>query len=201
MSDEATQDARAVLLESLWGDEEIRPALQDLIAKKHPKTAATMPEVGVRRAIDAARTELQSEREKFRLEREQERNVAEVRRRREEIVSGFTARDGSRVKIAPADVEAVEKLMIDEGIGSHRAAAELYAAQTRVAAPTPSTGRNMEIPGRRGAGGDEYAWLKPGIEGDRSALDRVARDEAERVWDTLKRGGAEAESLLTRYGG
>lgn len=201
MSDEATQDARAILLEGIYADEELRPGLQALIAKKHPNTVAKMPDYAAREAIKAEREEWRKERDADKAEREREKNAGELARRRHDITAGFTGRDGTRVKVSAEDVAAIEKLMIEEGIGSHRAAAELYAAQNRVAAPSAPASRNALVPGRGGAGGDEFKWLEPAFAGDRSTLDRVARDEADKVWADLRAGGARAEHWLSRYGG
>lgn len=201
MAEEATQDQRAVLLETLYNDDEIRPALQALIAKKHPKTIATMPDFSARQEIDKAKAEWRKEVDAEKASRDAERNAGELARRRAEIKQGFTGRDGQRVQVTDDDVAAIEKLMVEEGIASHRAAAELYTAQRRIAAPSATHSRSVYLPGTGLDARDDYKFLEPGLKGDRSALDRAARDEAERVWADLRAGGSRADHWLSRYGG
>lgn len=197
--EEKAERAKAILLDGIYNDDELRPALQGLIAKKFPKAKAEMPDFVAREEFGKERESFSKERDEWRKERERDKNERDLRDRRARLVSGFTGMDGARLRVEPSDIEAVEKLMMEEGIASHERAAELYLASRRVAAPVTYSHRNAEVPGVGGAGGAEYEWLKPGVAGDRTTLDRVARAEAERVWADIKSG--RGDKWIQTYGG
>src|SRR5437762_4049302 len=185
---EAERNAIAALHQSLWDDPDVGPEFKKLIAKKHPKAREKMPDLMAREAVDAELVTLRKERDEDRKEREAERNARLLEQRRRKMTEGFTARDGSTVRLSPEDIPNVEKLMLEEGIADHETAAFLFETSRRVAAPRASYSSRAEIPGVNGAGGDDYKWIVPGVNGDRTALDQVTRDQANRIWDDLRNG-------------
>lgn len=195
----ADEKAKLILLDGLYADDDLRPQLQKLIATKYPKSRAAMPDLIAREEFGKERESFTKERDEWRKEQERDRNERELAARRTRIVSGFKAMTGETLRVSAEDLPAIEKLMMDEGIASHERAAELFLASRRVAAPQPSYSRNAQVPGVGGAGGEEFSWLKPGIDGDRTALDRVARDEAERVWGDIRAG--RGDRWIQTYGG
>ena len=68
--------------------------------------------------------------------------------------------------LSKADVDAVEKLMVEKGITSHETAADFLLAQRQAAAPTPSTGGfsqpSMPKPDIKsmGVGGNLNSWAR-----------------------------------------
>src|SRR3990167_2699197 len=146
-----TADDRALLAEALWNDPETRPDLEKIIKKKFPH--APIPTFEARQEGERVLGEVHKERDAFRKEMETERQRGAL----------VTARRGSMddpdLQIRPDEVPAVEKLMQDEVIGTHKAAARLYRAQQQVGAPRVEPGGPMEVPGLGGAGGDEYKGI------------------------------------------
>lgn len=147
MTQPANVDARAVLIESLYANAETRAPLLSLIKKAHPQ--APIPELDARDAIraeiDPAMKELRAEREALKNERNQRWLDQQ--------------RDGIKHMVGEANIPAVEKLMTEEAIGNHRAAAELWQARQQVAAPSVPMRGPLAVPGLHGAGGDEYKGI------------------------------------------
>ena len=66
MAEGQQQDARALLMESLWSDPEIRPEMERLIKKKHPQ--APIPGYDARVEADKALVAIRKEREEVRAD-------------------------------------------------------------------------------------------------------------------------------------
>jgi hypothetical protein len=187
LSDEQ-KDALAVVHEGIYGDPELRRDYERLVAKKFPKAKAAMPELAAQETIEAGLAEMRKEREAWKAEREEAERKGDTAARRKRLTDGFTAPDGSFVKIAPEDVVKVEALMLERGNGDHESAAWFWTRSQEVGKPRSRPDSSMLIPGLKGAGGDTYKWLEAGIKGDASDLDRAARAEAYRVWDEVTSG-------------
>jgi len=144
-------DDRALLAEALWNDPETRPDLEKIIKKKFPH--APIPTFEARQEGERVLGEVHKERDAFRKEMETERQRTGLATARREIM------DDPDLQIRPDEIQAVEKLMQDEVIGTHKAAARLYRAQQQVGAPRVEPGGPLEVPGLGGAGGDEYKGI------------------------------------------
>ena len=173
MSDEARSDARAMLAEALFNDPEEGPKIREIIARKFPKTKGMMPDLVIREESEKTRAEIRKEREEWKREQDQERNQRALDRAREELLAD------PELKVRAEELPAIEKLMQDELIGTHKAAARLYRAQQVVAAPRGSS--LMEVPGLNGAGGAEYKGL---VENP----DKWAREKAHEVISDFQKG-------------
>ena len=161
-------EAGRQLASFLYNDPETGPVLRDLIAKKFPKAKAQMPDVLAREAGSQILTEVRTELAKERTERLRERQERDLDRDRRAIM------EDPDLHIAPDEIAAVEKLMQDEIIGTHRAAARLYRAQQQLAAPRQSIeSAELQVPGRMGAGGDEFK----GILADRDGWSKARTHE------------------------
>jgi hypothetical protein len=166
-------EPQANLLKALTSDPATRQAVQRLIKQKFPQTS--IPEID---AADAVREEIKTEREKREaLERKIMENEARdnVRERRDSIRKKYQLTD--------ADVEAVEKLMVDdkEVNWTHDAAARVYLAQRQSATPTPAS---FTPPNFTLSEGKDDPWAKammgnaPGGGGAKSRLDRAGMNAA-----------------------
>lgn len=149
---ETDLDARTRLTEILWNDPEAKADMQKHIARKFPNGPAAMPDYTARVEGQKTVAEVKQIVAADKAERAAERNAAELEKARRSII------DDPELRIRPDEIEAVEKLMLEETIGSHRAAARLHRAQQTVATPRSDTSM-MQIPGVSGAGGDEYKGL------------------------------------------
>ena len=170
-------DAKVRLTESLWSDPETRGMIEEAVVKKYPKAAEHIPAVAARKATEGVVAEAARLNEETRaaLRADEARRALDAARR--EIT------DDPMLRIRPDEIPAVEALMTDEKeglIGSHKRAAQLYRAQQQVASPKSGGYATMEVPGLRGAGGDDYKWLAPGI-GNPMELDRVTRERAAQI--------------------
>ena len=144
-------DDRALLAEALWNDPETRPDLEKIIKKKFPN--APIPSYEVRQEGEKTLAEMRKERAEFVKLAEAQQQANAVATWRREIM------DDPDLQIRQDEISAVEKLMQDELIGTHKAAARLYRAQQQVGAPRVEPGAPMEVPGLGGAGGDEYKGI------------------------------------------
>lgn len=177
-------DAKVRLTEALWADPETRPLIEQAVVKKYPNAADHIPAVAARKASESVLAEAAKLNEDTRaaVRAEEARRALETARR--EI------QDDPTLRIRPDEIEAVEALMTDEKaglIGSHRRAAELYRAQRQVASAKTGGYATMQVPGVRGAGGDDYKWLAPGI-GNPTMLDQVARERSEQILNDFANG-------------
>lgn len=146
-------DPRSQLAESLWNDPETRPLLEEAVIRKYGERGKqAIPLYQDREALAAERAEMRAEREQWRAERQQELAGRALDLERRKILEDPTLR------IKPDDIPQIEKLMEEQTIGSHRAAAQLYRQQQQVATPR-GTGFAAEIPGMNGAGGDHFAGI------------------------------------------
>lgn len=173
-------DARTQLSEALWNDPEARAEMEKHIVRKYPGAVAHMPNVALRQEAEKILTK---------AEETHDKTLAELRARdaREALKA---ARDEIKsdplLHIGDDEIEAVEKIMVDDSIGSHRRAAQLYRLQREVASPRGGS-FTMQVPGLAGAGGDQFAWLAPGI-GRPMELDRVTREQAETIMNDFAAG-------------
>ncbi|HYV56156.1 MAG TPA: hypothetical protein VE911_01370 [Candidatus Nitrosopolaris sp.] len=165
------EELQARLVEELYNDPEGRKFIEDWAKKKYPTASIPM-------------AELRAEREQI---------LAEVAKHKQEL-SDVLGQEKSRrawqasVDVAKGkwdlrddDIPAVEKIMTDEGVASHDAAAELFRARARVAPSRSGLGAPMLIPGVNGAGGDDYKGLMENP-------DQWARQKAEQVLHEIDRG-------------
>ena len=157
MPDEpAAVDERVALVEKLWSEPDSRAKLENLFAEKlGPKAVAAMPAYQARVEVANIRKEVKDELAKHREETqrvETQRALADERRR---------IKDDAELRIQDDELPHVEKIMTEELVGTHRSAAELYRArQARDAVGAPSSVYSvMQIPGVKGAGGDDFKGL------------------------------------------
>jgi hypothetical protein len=166
-------EPQANLLSALMKDPATREATQRLIKQKFPTTS--IPEID---AKDSVRKEIETEREeRLKLERQlMEREARDnVRERRAAIKAKY--------QLSDADVEGVEKLMVEdkEVNWTHDAAARVYLAQRQSAIPTPATfvpptftlSEGKDDPFARAMMGNA-----PGGADNRAMLDRAGMDAA-----------------------
>lgn len=180
MADE-TIDPQTLLAKSLFEstDPEVRAAMQDLVAKAHPK--ARIPERDSRLAAQAELTAIREERAAFKKEMDEARAKSLLETERGKIRESHGLSDEA--------VTAVEKIMTDEYVGSHTAAAELYKARERaaqeVAAPR-SLYSTMDVPGLRGNHGEHFKGVNggPSILQDRDTWARQMAEQIDRDFAT-----------------
>jgi hypothetical protein len=164
---------QAAAFNSLTSNPETRETVQRALKKINPKLS--IPEID---AKDAVRDEIKTEREKREaLERKIMENEARdnVRERRAAIIKKYSLTD--------ADVEAIEKLMVEdkEVNWTHDAAARVYLAQRQSATPTPAS---FSPPTYTLSEGKDDPFAKammgnaPGGGGAKSRLDRAGMNAA-----------------------
>lgn len=156
MPDDTTPDARARLADALWNDPEAGPKFRALVAEKYPQAKSMMPDLVLREQNQKELDLIRAEREADRKERAEDRRQMDLERARRSVL------EDNRLRVTPTDIEPIEKLMIDEGIGTHRAAAEVYRARQAAAGPQDRIGGYagaMQVPGHRGAGGDYFKGI------------------------------------------
>lgn len=163
------------LYEAMYADPEIKPVIQKWTEEKSP---------GVLGRVAAAQTVQQAEaRLDAKIQEWEARQLeTEGKRRRKENIAAIQSDPALRIR--DDEVPEVENLMIDRKVGRYQDAAKLYRAEQQVAAPRASfSSFAMQVPGLNGAGGDSVSWLKPAFSnlGDRSVLDRVAREHADKI--------------------
>jgi len=158
------EELQARLVEELYNDPEGRKYIEDWAKKKYPHASIPM-------------AELRAEREQI---------LAEVAKHKQELADVLGQEHQRRAwqdsvtaakrqwDFADTDIPAIEKIMTDEGVASHSAAAELWRARTRVAPTHSGLGAPMLVPGVNGAGGDDYKGLMENP-------DQWARKKAEEV--------------------
>lgn len=155
----------AALAKSLSEDPKTRKRFLQLIKEKNPDQA--IPELDLENQIAAFAKPHIEELSKIKLDLLKRDQEASILAKREALkAKGFTI----------DDVSAIEKLMIEKQIGSHDTAAEFYRAQAALAAPTPSTFTQVQMPVK----GDEIK--KAG------GIKRWANAEAHKVVDDIKAG-------------
>lgn len=184
------KDALAIIHDGLYNDPETRATYEDIVAKKFPKAAAAMPERQMRQTLDAKLAEIDRKSAELDKKIEKVGAVSDTEKRRERLLKGFKAPDGTWVQVSREDLVKIEEQMLQSGNADHDTAAWRFVRERDVAVPRSSApNRSMLVPGLKGAGGDEFKWLEAGIKGDLSDLDRVTRAEAYRVWDEVTSNG------------
>jgi hypothetical protein len=174
-------DARTRLSESLWNDPETRPEMERIVKKKFPNAPIASHDLRVEG--ERILSEVRKERAAFADERKAVRQEDHLREARETLLAD------PELHVRPEEIPAIEKLMQEELIGSHRAAARLYRAQQTVATGrTEPPGGPLSVPGLNGAGGDEFKWLVPALGGDKSVLDSVTRTKAHEIISDFRNG-------------
>jgi hypothetical protein len=154
-------DARAVLLEQVWANPEARPYLEEALAKTYPKA-----EIPGRQARVVGAEVLKKADQKL---AEADKKIADWRAERDlEKAHAALEKDGH----TPEDIQAIEKLMVDEGVGSHQNAALIYKSRRVVATPR-SVGLSMAVPGK----GNELKGYFNGILADREQWGAEKRDQ------------------------
>jgi hypothetical protein len=168
---------------ALTKNPETRETIQRALKKLNPNLS--IPEID---AKDAVRSELKVEVEKREaLERRIMENEARdnVRERRAAIKAKY--------RLSDADVEGVEKLMVeDKDVNwTHDAAARVYLAQRQSATPTPAT---LIAPTFSLTEGKDDKWAEgmmgnaPGGGGTRARLDRLGMNAAFEAWNEISGG-------------
>lgn len=170
MADE--QDARVVLAEALFNDPETRPQMEEMIAKKYPKAAPTIPGYNTRKEVEKTLAELRKEIEDAKREREAARIKQESDAEWAEVVTAGLVSDEDRT--------AVEEIMTKRRTANYEDAARHLRDSRKVAAPR-SDSRGMQIPGVKGAGGE---WFKGIVENPEG----WARQAAETIMDDFANG-------------
>lgn len=173
MADE-TIDPQTLLAKSLFEskDPDVRAAMEEAIAKAHPQ--ARIPSRELRLQAQAELEAIRKERQEFQKELADQRSKAMLEAERAKIREQHGLTD--------ADLPHVEKIMTEELVGTHSAAAELYRQRNRaaqdVAAPR-SIFSTMEVPGSRGNHPDYFKGLNggPSIIADRDAWARQMADQ------------------------
>jgi len=189
MKDEATADDRDVraahgIMRGLADDPKLGPQLERLIAEKYPTAKVHLPRVAAEEAVGPVITEIRRELGELRKERTDGANASWLAGQRRALREGFTAPDGTRIRLTDADITKVEAMMLDQAIGRHTDAAFLYHTQQKVAAPRGSSYAGIQVPGRNGAGGDFFKGLM-------ADPDEWGRRRAHEIWDDLKAGRGE----------
>jgi hypothetical protein len=166
-------ESRDGLIRALTSNPETREMIQRAIKKIAPQTS--IPELDARESV---RAEIATEREeRLKLERQiMERDARDnVKERRATIKSKY--------KLSDADVEGVEKLMVEdkEVNWTHDAAARVYLASRESATPTPAhfAPPTFDMP-------EKDVWGK-GL-GNKAALDKIALSEAFSAWNEIASG-------------
>lgn len=170
-------DARVQLAEALWSDPETGPTMRELVAKKYPQAKSQMPDLVFREQAQKDRAAWQAELDKERAERLAERRERDLERLRRGVI------DDPVLRVQPTELEPIEKLMTEEGIGTHRAAAEVYRARQTAANPPRLGGYAgaMQVPGHGGAGGDYFKGI---IENP----DQWAREKSQEIFNDFANG-------------
>lgn len=145
-------DPRAALLEQAWRNPQARTMLEDAFAIVHP--TADIPGRKVRLEREETLKAIDEKERKIDAKlAELDRKEAHGTATRELLGQGYT----------PEDITAIEKLMVDEGIGTHASAAIVYAARTKVAQPRSYTPSGIHVPGQGpGAWADHFAGITAG---------------------------------------
>ena len=161
------------LLKSLSTNPATRETIQRAIKAVNPNVS--IPELDSRDAMQKALDEEREERKKLEMKVMEREARDNVRERREQIRKKYNLTD--------ADVEAVEKMMVDdkEVNWTHDAAARVYIASRQSATPTPASYKSptYEMP-------EKDIWGK-GI-GNKAALDRIGLDEAFKAANEIRSG-------------
>jgi hypothetical protein len=164
LADPATAEL-AELARSLANDPKTRRQFLQLVKAKNPNQP--IPELDLEAQMHAYAKpawDKLAELEKKLVEKQAEENV-------------FSKRQALKAKgYSDEDVQSIEKLMIEKQIGSHDTAAEFFRQQNAVAAPTPSTFSQVQMP-VKGKDIKEAGGIK-----------RWAQTEAFKAIDDLKAG-------------
>lgn len=158
----------ARLQDRLATNPETRADYMRLVKKTNPNLA--IPEVDINDRVEARLAQEREERLKLEqrlMEKEAQERVA---RKRDEVKSKHRLNDDQLTQ--------VEKLMTDKRIPDYETAAEFFALSQKAAPPTPSTFQRPSVDMPSSA-----TWGK-GL-GNKSALDKIARDEAYKAWGEL----------------
>ena len=147
------QDPRVALVESLYNDPAIRPKVEDLLVDKFgDKARAAIPGRSEREALAREREEWRKERDADREERARERRDRDLNLARKTVM------DDPTLRVRADELPQIEKIMVERGVGTYADAAKLHRAEQTVAQPRGFS-FNADIPGLRGAGGDEFKGI------------------------------------------
>jgi len=168
-------DPQTLLAKSLFEskDPDVRAAMEEAIAKAHPQ--ARIPSRELRIQAQAELQAIKQERGEFQKEMDAQRQRSLLEAERSKIRESYG--------ISDTEIPEVEKLMTEEYIGSHNAAAELYRQRKQkaqeVAAPR-SIYSTMDVPGTRAGHADYFKGVNggPSIITDR---DKWSRDVADQI--------------------
>lgn len=160
-----TLTPREQLLEDMWRDPASRLHLQNAMAARYPNAA--VPGMAERKAAETIATTLSEKTAAV------DAKLAELDRR---LAYDAATKPLREKGYSDADIEAVEKIMKDEGVGTHTAAASVYEARRTVATPrSVSVDRSMRVPGV-GKGGN-WAQFFDGIVTDPDGWGRAATEK------------------------
>jgi len=158
---------KSKLLDELYQDPKTRDETLRLIKAKYPDVR--IPEIEVQDRV----SQIEDKWEKRYEAREKVWQEREAKQSRAEAIEAMTAKG-----VAPAEVEAVEKLMVEGKIGDPAVAAEVFVTRRAAAAP-------------RGAP-QSFTFDMPNqkeLFGTPSQRKNWARREAARVLDEVRQGG------------
>lgn len=173
--------ARSKLLDQMWKHPEAKKYLQDAMHTTYPD--AEVPGYEARKVRDeviAEAAKIRDETKKAVDDWRAEQSLGAVHSRLR--ADGFSS----------SDITAIEKMMVEEGFGTHAAAAESYRVRQQIAAPRSPSPTKMHLPGRsqaqawskwfNGIGdGDGEDWLHERIDQIRSDFSRDPKG-AEKRW-------------------
>lgn len=130
-ADSADVTGKATLFDELMQDPEYRDSTLRALSKKHPEVI--IPEI---RVADMVKAEVGAINK--RLDDEAEA------RRQQELQTKLGAQKAEATRgLDDEGVKALEKLMVDKGIGNYHTARELYDFQTKVAQPSALPSRRQ----------------------------------------------------------
>ncbi len=122
---------------SLGNNPGTRRDFQRLVKKAHPDV--NIPEIETDERVAALEASFNTRLSEF----EKQQKVADATRRvtekRQELISKGLAKD-------QAEITAIEKIMVERGVGDYEVAATYYRAQNQPAAPTPHAIQLFEPP-------------------------------------------------------
>jgi hypothetical protein len=163
----------AGMTHQLANDPATRADYLRLVKKRNPNVP--IPEIDAVDHVNGQIDALKADNEKLRQERQEEKLVAAIEKKRASVIA--------KHKLTDDQMTEIEKLMVEKHLPDYDTAAEFFTMQNKVAAPTPSSIANPDwkMP-------DSAVWNK-GI-GNKQQLDKIAREQAYAAWNEVKGAGA-----------
>jgi hypothetical protein len=123
------RDSLAELSKKLADNPKTRKAFLRLTKEVNPEL--TIPEIEIEESTNSALMQMQKENESLRNKFREKEALEDLEKRRNNLMKKGLAKSDD-------DVAAIEKVMLEEGITNHEAAARHWAWMQQAAAPTPS---------------------------------------------------------------